>query len=66
MPPSMGLRRGDRVRLTSSYTERHGDSLQFEFSGQLSGNEISGTLNMGEYLEAKWTAKRHVFGGRRG
>ncbi len=57
---------GNRVRLTSSYTERHGDSLQFEFSGQLTGEEISGTLNMGEYLEAKWTAKRHVFGGRRG
>ena len=55
---------GDNVRLTSSYTERHGDSLSFEFLGKVAGDEISGTLNMGEYLEARWTAKRHQFGRR--
>ncbi len=52
---------GDTLRLASTYTERHGDSLMFEFSGKVSGNEMSGTLDMGEYLMASWTAKRHEF-----
>ena len=52
---------GDQVRLSSSYTERHGDSLQFRFDGKLAGDEIKGTLDMGEYLQAKWIAKRHAF-----
>jgi seryl-tRNA(Sec) selenium transferase len=55
---------GDAVRLTSSYTERHGDALMFTFSGKAAGDEMSGSLDMGEYLSAKWTARRHEF--RRG
>ncbi len=54
-----GTVEGDRVRLMSAYTERHGDSLMFEFAGKVAGGEISGTLDMGEYLQARWTAKRH-------
>lgn len=57
-----GTVEGDAVRLVSSYTERHGDSLQFTFSGKLSGDSLSGTLDMGEYLTAKWTARRHQYG----
>ena len=52
---------GDRVRMASTYTERHGDALSFEFTGRVSGDEMSGTLDMGEYLTAKWTAKRHEY-----
>jgi L-seryl-tRNA(Ser) seleniumtransferase len=52
---------GDAVQMTSSYTERHGDSLMFNFTGKVSGAEISGTLDMGEYLTAKWTARRHEY-----
>ena len=55
---------GNRVQLSSSYTERHGDSLSFRFTGNITGNEMAGTLDMGEYLAAKWTAKRHDY--RRG
>jgi L-seryl-tRNA(Ser) seleniumtransferase len=55
---------GDRVQLASSYTERHGDSLSFRFTGTVTGAEMAGTLDMGEYLAAKWSAKRHDF--RRG
>ena len=55
---------GNNVRLMSNYTERHGDALAFEFTGKVEGDQMSGTLSMGEYLEARWTAKRHVF--RRG
>ena len=57
-----GTVEGDAVRLVSSYTERHGDSLQFTFSGKLGGDSLSGTLDMGEYLTAKWTARRHQYG----
>jgi seryl-tRNA(Sec) selenium transferase len=52
---------GDAVQMTSTYTERHGDSLMFTFAGTVSGNEISGTLDMGEYLTAKWIARRHQY-----
>ena len=55
---------GDRVQLSSAYTERHGDSLSFRFTGTVAGDTMSGTLDMGEYLTAKWTAKRHDY--RRG
>jgi L-seryl-tRNA(Ser) seleniumtransferase len=52
---------GDAVRISSTYTERHGDSLMFNFSGKISGDEMSGALDMGEYLMAKWTARRHEY-----
>jgi hypothetical protein len=52
---------GDTVRMTSNYTERHGDALTFNFTGKVTGSEISGDLDMGEYLQARWTAKRHEF-----
>lgn len=51
---------GDTVELRSRYTERHGDSLNFTFSGSVTGDEMGGTLDMGEYLDAKWTATRRV------
>ncbi len=58
---------GDAVSLASSYTERHGDSLMFRFTGKVGGDSsvgaaMSGTLDMGEYLGARWTARRHRFG----
>ena len=52
---------GDEVQMSSSYTERHGDSLMFTFTGKVSGDELSGVLDMGEYLTAKWSAGRHKF-----
>ncbi len=53
---------GDRVEFASSYTEQHGDSLMYHFSGRLAGDALSGTLDMGEYLAAKWTARRRQYG----
>ena len=55
---------GDRVQISSAYTERHGDSLSFRFGGRITGDTMSGTLDMGEYLMATWSAKRHDY--RRG
>jgi len=53
---------GDDVKVASTVTEAHGDSLNYRFSGKLAGDTMSGALDLGEYLSAKWSAKRHVFG----
>jgi L-seryl-tRNA(Ser) seleniumtransferase len=52
---------GASVRLRSAY-DRGGDALSYTFSGSLAGDELGGTLDMGEYLAATWSATRR--GGR--
>jgi len=52
---------GDRVQVRSTYAEEHGDALLYSFDGKVSGDEMSGRLDMGEYLSATWTAKRHQY-----
>jgi D-glucosaminate-6-phosphate ammonia-lyase len=59
-----GTIEGDEVRVASVVTESHGDALSYHFSGKLSRDAMSGTLDMGEYLTAKWTARRHPYGRR--
>ena len=44
---------GNTVKLRSAYGEEHGDALEFSFTGTVAGDEIAGTLDMGEYLSAK-------------
>ncbi len=56
----------DEVALSSSVGEVHGAALSYRFSGKLDKDTMAGTLDMGEYLGATWTAKRHVFGNRGG
>jgi L-seryl-tRNA(Ser) seleniumtransferase len=51
---------GDAVRLRSSIAERHGDSISYTFTGTLTGDTMSGTLDMGEYLSATWNATRRT------
>src|SRR5215831_5362805 len=53
---------GADVRVASNIGEVHGAALSFSFTGKLDGDKMSGTLDMGEYLAAKWTATRHTFG----
>ena len=57
-----GTIEGNTVQIVSTYTERHGDALSFRFAGTVQGDGMSGTLDMGEYLTAKWTARRHDYG----
>jgi hypothetical protein len=38
--------------------------MSYRFEGKLDGDTMSGALDLGEYLGARWKAKRHVFGGR--
>ena len=59
---------GSDVRIASNIGEVHGAALSYPFTGKLEGDKMSGALDMGEYLGAKWTATRHAFGrgsGRR-
>jgi L-seryl-tRNA(Ser) seleniumtransferase len=49
---------GDRVRIQSWYGEEHGDALGFTFTGTVTGDTMTGTLDMGEYLSAAWTGTR--------
>jgi L-seryl-tRNA(Ser) seleniumtransferase len=51
---------GDAVRIRSNYTEQNGDALGFTFTGKVSGDSMAGELDMGEYLRARWSAKRRV------
>jgi L-seryl-tRNA(Ser) seleniumtransferase len=52
---------GRTIQISSLYSERHGDALTFRFTGMLEGDAMTGTLDMGEYLGAKWIAKRHDY-----
>ena len=49
---------GDAVRIHSSW--EHGDSLSYSFSGRVSGDEMAGEMSLGEYLDARFSAKRHA------
>jgi L-seryl-tRNA(Ser) seleniumtransferase len=55
---------GNAVRIRSAFGEERGDALSFTFTGTVDGDAMSGTLDMGEYLSATWSAKRHVVGRR--
>ncbi len=55
-----GTIEGDQVKLRSTTNER-GDSVGFIFAGAISGDTISGAIYMGEYLNAKFTAKRYSY-----
>jgi uncharacterized protein (TIGR02145 family) len=55
--------RGLVRRIASIVTERHGDALTYRFSGTIEQDAMSGSLNLGEYRSATWTARRHVYGG---
>jgi seryl-tRNA(Sec) selenium transferase len=49
---------GGRVTMTSRVTERTGDALNYRFTGELTGDALTGTLDLGEYRSATWTARR--------
>jgi L-seryl-tRNA(Ser) seleniumtransferase len=59
-----GTLEGDALRLRSGINEDHGDAINCTFNGKLAGDAISGTLDMGEYRSATWTATRRARGTR--
>jgi L-seryl-tRNA(Ser) seleniumtransferase len=48
---------GDAVSIHSSW--QHGDSLEYTFTGRVADDRIEGDLSLGEYLDARFSAKRH-------
>jgi hypothetical protein len=56
------------VRFQSGYATE-GSRVSYSFAGTVDGGKMSGTVGLGEYGEAKFTAERHQYrggGGRRG
>jgi L-seryl-tRNA(Ser) seleniumtransferase len=51
---------GDAVQVRSHW--EHGDSLNYAFTGKVAGDEMAGEVSLGEYLDARFTAKRHASG----
>ena len=51
---------GDQIKLRSQLSQP-GDSVGFIFGGTLANDTLSGTIYMGEYLNAKFTAKRYTY-----
>lgn len=56
----VGTIESDQVKLRSTENVP-GDSITFTFVGTLSGGNMAGKVYMGEYLNANFTAKRHVY-----
>jgi D-glucosaminate-6-phosphate ammonia-lyase len=56
----VGTIESDQVKLRSTESVP-GDSITFTFVGTLSGENMAGKVYMGEYLNATFTAKRHVY-----
>jgi hypothetical protein len=56
----VGMIEGDKVTLRS-VDQRPGDSITFIFAGTLANGTISGPIHLGEYLTARFTARRHAY-----
>ncbi len=57
-----GTIEGGQIKLRSNGAERgSGDAIPYIFAGTVSGDAFSGTLYMGEYLTAKFTATRRPY-----
>jgi hypothetical protein len=55
-----GIVTANQVRFRSSQ-KIQGQRLSYEFTGIVEGDKISGDVNLGEYGEARWVAKRHQY-----
>jgi seryl-tRNA(Sec) selenium transferase len=56
---------GEEVKLRSTY-RMPGDSVTFIFTGKISGDTINGSIYMGEYRTANFTAKKVEYKNKRG
>jgi hypothetical protein len=56
----MGTLEGDQLRL-QSVDQHPADHLPYIFTGTVSNDQLSGKVYMGEYLTAKFVAKRGTF-----
>ena len=56
----VGMIEGNDIKLRSSYRVT-GDGITYLFSGVLSGSEFKGSVYMGEYQTAKFSARKRVY-----
>jgi hypothetical protein len=62
MQEVVGMVEGEQVKLRSNL-RRPGDGITYMFSGTVTEDSISGSIYLGEYLNAKFTAKRTNYKG---
>jgi uncharacterized pyridoxal phosphate-dependent enzyme len=55
-----GKVQGNQVQLSSRHAIQ-GTVLEYVFSGHVEGDTMQGTVSLGEYGAAEWTAKRHFY-----
>ncbi|MDX2246997.1 MAG: aminotransferase class V-fold PLP-dependent enzyme [Bacteroidia bacterium] len=60
----VGMVEGNKVKLRSTHRQT-GDSLTYWFSGEVSNTGITGSVFLGEYLTAKFTATRAIYKSER-
>lgn len=60
----MGMVEGDQIKMRSS-VRIPGSNVTYLFSGAASADGINGSIYLGEYLNAKFTAKRAVYRSER-
>ena len=60
----MGMVEGDQVKLRSN-VRMPGDGITYMFSGTISGGSIQGSIYLGEYLTAKFSAKKAAYKAER-
>lgn len=64
MQDIVGTIEGNEIKL-SSVSRQPGDSIMYLFSGTVSGEGINGSIFMGEYLTANFTAKKADYNPKR-
>ena len=64
MQDVVGTIEGNEIKL-SSVSRQPGDSIMYLFSGTVSGEGINGSIFMGEYLTANFTAKKADYNPKR-
>lgn len=64
MSEIVGMVEGNKVKLRSSHRQA-GDGITYWFSGEVKDNVMSGSVFLGEYLTAKFSAKRAVYKSER-
>jgi L-seryl-tRNA(Ser) seleniumtransferase len=59
--PLNGTVAGSTVSMRSNVPENQiGNALSYNFSGTMQNGQLSGDLDMGEYMKAKWTATKRA------
>lgn len=56
-----GRVKGNEIRFRSAFSRYQGMVLRYEFAGRVEGDAMQGTVDLGEYGEARWSARKHSY-----